>query len=183
MTKGMLAPGYDYVKGSAAGAYQNPKLDTYDRHIVYVKPDYFVMMDDLKADQPRNFDWVLFSGGISQFEIDGKPGSFGDRRGPRVLYVDVEGDTTALIGLARKVDIAMVDAEFARERRPLQPHLTLARLPEEIPPPVREHIATIVGGVRTPRPGAQQFRELTLMRSHLERGGARYERVRAYKLL
>jgi 2'-5' RNA ligase len=113
----------------------------------------------------------------------GRPGSFADRRGPRVLFVDVEGDIEPLRSLARQVDIALTDAEFARERRALAPHLTLARLPEEIGTPQRERIAAVAAGVRTPRPGPQQFRTFSLMRSHLERGGARYERVRSYKLL
>ena len=113
----------------------------------------------------------------------GKPGTFSDRRGPRVLFVDVEGDIEPLKGLARSVDNALVDAEFARDKRPLQPHLTLARVPEDVPGPARERLATIAESVRTPRPGPQEFRELSLMQSHLERGGARYERVRSYKLL
>jgi len=87
LTKGMLAPGYDYIKGSAAGAYVNPKLTKFDRHIVYVKPDYFVMFDDLQSDIPRVFDWTLYSGGYTTFEIDGQPGVSGQTMQGNDLFI------------------------------------------------------------------------------------------------
>ncbi|MDG0811245.1 carbohydrate binding domain-containing protein [Cohnella rhizosphaerae] len=71
LTPGMTSPTYDYVKGSAAGAYLNPKLEKFDRHIVYVKPNYYVMLDDLQADAPRDFDWVLFGGPLLDYQVDG----------------------------------------------------------------------------------------------------------------
>lgn len=77
LTKGMLSPTYDYIKGSAAGAYGSPKLDKFDRHVVYMKPGYFVMFDDLKADMPRTFDWVLYSGDLSEIAVDGQSVPFG----------------------------------------------------------------------------------------------------------
>jgi RNA 2',3'-cyclic 3'-phosphodiesterase len=121
--------------------------------------------------------------GMRRFSLTlGKAGSFGDRRGPRVLFVDTAGDLDTLLELARRVDWSLGHAGFPREQRPFQPHLTLARLPEEIPAAVRQQVADAALGVRTPRPGPHQFLEVSLMRSHLERGGARYERIRSYKL-
>ncbi|MCU6713084.1 heparinase II/III family protein [Paenibacillus sp. J5C_2022] len=78
LTRGMLAPTYDYIKGSAADAYGNPSLEKYDRHVVYMKePGYVVMLDDLQAQVPRTYDWLLYSGGLEAFEIDGEPVSAG----------------------------------------------------------------------------------------------------------
>ncbi|MDF2717680.1 MAG: hypothetical protein K0R28_4605, partial [Paenibacillus sp.] len=78
LSKGMLAPGYDYVKGSAAAAYGNPRLTKFDRHIVMIKPEnYYVMFDDLSADTSRTFDWVLNNGIISEFALDGESGTAG----------------------------------------------------------------------------------------------------------
>ncbi|MBP1988586.1 S-layer homology domain-containing protein [Paenibacillus eucommiae] len=88
LTKGMLSPTYDYVKGSAAGAYTSPKLEKFDRHIVYMKPDYFVMFDDLKADIPRTFDWVLYNGGLSEMAVDGQTVPFGQTTQGNNLYVN-----------------------------------------------------------------------------------------------
>jgi len=121
--------------------------------------------------------------GMRSFSLTlGKAGSFGDRRGPRVLFVDTDGDLDPLLELARGVDAALGQAGFPRERRAYQPHLTLARLPEEIPATLRQRVADIALAARTPRPGPHHFREVSLMRSHIERGGARYECIRSYKL-
>lgn len=80
LSTGLLAPAYDYVKGSAAEAYQNPLLRKYDRHIVFVKPHYYVMLDELQADVPRDFDWVMFNGLQSEFKIDGLQAIPGEQR-------------------------------------------------------------------------------------------------------
>ncbi|WP_158289613.1 heparinase II/III domain-containing protein [Paenibacillus flagellatus] len=87
LTKGLLAPTYDYVKGSAAGAYANPKLTKFDRHVVYLKPDTFVLLDDLQADAPHVYDWVLYSGGLKSFEIDGQPAAAGVTTPGNELYL------------------------------------------------------------------------------------------------
>lgn len=112
----------------------------------------------------------------------GKAGTFEDRRGPRVLWIDVEGETEPLVELAHAVDRGMAGAGFEREKRPFQPHLTLARVPEVIAPAIRNRLAEVTAAVRTPRPGPFRFAAVSLMRSHIERGGARYERVRSYRL-
>lgn len=88
LTEGLLAPTYDYVVGSAAGAYGNPKLTKFDRRVVYLKPDTFVMLDDLQADVPRVYDWILYSGaGLAQLEIDGQPAQAGVTTNGNELYV------------------------------------------------------------------------------------------------
>lgn len=87
LTEGLLAPTYDYVKGSAAGAYGNPKLTKFDRHVVYLKPDTFIMLDDLQADAPRVYDWILYSGALKQFEIDGQPAQAGVTTAGNDLYL------------------------------------------------------------------------------------------------
>ncbi|TMV43691.1 hypothetical protein FE783_34795 [Paenibacillus mesophilus] len=87
LTKGLLAPTYDYIKGSAAGAYGNPKLTKFDRHVVYLKPDTFVMLDDLQADAPHVYDWILYSGALKQFEIDGQPVQAGATTAGNDLYL------------------------------------------------------------------------------------------------
>ncbi|MDF2715248.1 MAG: heparinase, partial [Paenibacillus sp.] len=87
LTKGLLAPTYNYVKGSAAGAYGNLNLTKFDRHVVYLKPDTFVMLDDLQADAPRVYDWILYSGALKQFEIDGQPVQAGATTTGNDLYL------------------------------------------------------------------------------------------------
>lgn len=88
MVNGMLSPIYDYIKGEAAAAYGNPKLETFDRHVVYLKPDYFVMFDRLEADAPRSFDWVLYHGnGLKETAIDGQTVSLPQTTSGHNLFV------------------------------------------------------------------------------------------------
>jgi 2'-5' RNA ligase len=108
--------------------------------------------------------------------------TFGDRRGPRVILVTVQGDIEPLRQLARRVDEGLAGAGFGREKQPYRPHLTLARVPDDMPPDLRKELGPRVTAVRAPRPGPHRFASLSLMRSHIERGGARYERVRSYRL-
>jgi|GEM_PF-1065456 len=77
LTRGMLADDYSYVRGSAPGAYGNPSLTRFDRHIVHVNNDYYVMLDDLQADVARTFEWVLFNGNLYDFAIDGAAAAYG----------------------------------------------------------------------------------------------------------
>jgi hypothetical protein len=87
LTRGLLTPTYDYVKGSAAGAYRNPELTRFDRHVVYMKPGYLVMMDDLRAAAPHVYDWVLYSGALEKFEIDGEAAQAGTTVQGNELYL------------------------------------------------------------------------------------------------
>jgi Heparinase II/III-like protein len=50
---------YDAVSGDLTPVYQG-RLDRYTRRIVFVKPHYFVIFDDLAASgEPAKFDWLL----------------------------------------------------------------------------------------------------------------------------
>ena len=109
----------------------------------------------------------------------GAPAAFRDRKAPRVILAGIEGETERLAELAERIDLAMVTTGFERERRDFQPHLTLARLPQEAAPEIREIIAGITGGV-----GSALTKDITvgtvyLVRSHLGPGGARYEQIAA----
>ena len=86
LAEGMLSPAYDYVKGSAAGAYGN-LLNQFDRRVVYLKPDTFVMLDELAANDPHVYDWTLFSSSSAEFEIDGQAVSHGTPTPGNHLYL------------------------------------------------------------------------------------------------
>lgn len=50
--------GYDYVEGEAAPAYKG-RLERFRRHVVHVRPGYFVVYDELRAPEPAKFQWLL----------------------------------------------------------------------------------------------------------------------------
>ena len=71
---------FDYACGDATEAYgaepsanprpqENlaPKITRFHRHILHIRPGVFVLMDDLKADQPHRYEWLLHS--MEQMEI------------------------------------------------------------------------------------------------------------------
>ncbi|MEW6114635.1 MAG: RNA 2',3'-cyclic phosphodiesterase [Thermodesulfobacteriota bacterium] len=54
-------------------------------------------------------------------------GGFPDMRRPRVLWAGLNDPDQALVPLAAQVDTALEPLGFTREKRPFNPHLTLAR--------------------------------------------------------
>lgn len=113
----------------------------------------------------------------------GRPGSFGDRRGPRVVWVGIEGATERLSRLVAAVEAEIAPLGFATEKRPFAPHLTLARVPDDYPSAVRLEVGREIAGLEVPPAAQMVVSEVSLMQSHLGRGGARYERLSAFPKL
>lgn len=122
------------------------------------------------------------TGGRRSFRLAlGEPGTFGNRRGPRVLWLDVIGDIEPLRELQAAVEEALVEVGFPPEDRRFSPHLTLARVPQPARPGTGERIAQALRAVTPPR-AEFDVREVVLMRSTLQPGGAVYERLAAFPL-
>ena len=111
----------------------------------------------------------------------GAPGTFGGRRGPRVLWVDVEGELQPLLRLQAAVELELAAVGIAPEERKFSPHLTLARVPQPPRPGLAERVARALEAVAAPR-GEFEATELALMRSRLQPGGAVYSRVTTFSL-
>ena len=51
---------YDYVIGDATQVYQDDAhLTRYLRHILYLKPDCYLVIDELEADTSSTFEWLI----------------------------------------------------------------------------------------------------------------------------
>jgi len=51
---------YFYVRGEAAsGYYEDLGLKKFDRHFLYVAPDYFIVWDELETEKPSEFSFLL----------------------------------------------------------------------------------------------------------------------------
>ena len=111
----------------------------------------------------------------------GEPGTFGGRRGPRVVWLDITGDVQRLRGLQAAVERAMVGVGFAPEERQYSPHLTLARVPQPPRPGTAERDSRALEAVEPPRVEFE-VREIVLIRSRLQPGGAEYERLAGFPL-
>jgi len=93
----------------------------------------------------------------------------------RVLWVGVETGKAELKALAQRVESALEQAGFAPEARPFNAHLTVSR----IQPP--SSVKTTVTRGRDVR-GSMRVDKVVLFRSHLGRGGSRYEWIAEFPL-
>lgn len=109
----------------------------------------------------------------------GALGTFGGRRGPRVLWLDITGDVARLREVQQSVEGALVEVGFPPEERDFSPHLTLARVPQPPRPGIAQRVSQALESVEPPR-AEFEVREVVLMRSTLQPGGAVYERLAAF---
>lgn len=52
------APGYSYVAGDATPGYMG-KLNKWVRHILFLRPGVILMLDEIEAPEPSQFQWML----------------------------------------------------------------------------------------------------------------------------
>lgn len=95
----------------------------------------------------------------------------------RVLWVGVEGDLASLLRLHQGIEGVLEELGFARERRELSPHLTVARIRERTPSVERRQAGEALFSAGF-EPGLDIGAEcISLMRSTLLPHGARYNRL------
>jgi 2'-5' RNA ligase len=120
---------------------------------------------------------------VEPFELrlsaSGGLGGFGGAR-LRVVWVGLEGDVEGLASLAGRVETALAPLGFPSERRPFAAHLTLARVPDQVPSAERRQLASLVERYRLPPPPSMVLTEVHLMRSILGPGGAVYHRLASF---
>jgi 2'-5' RNA ligase len=98
-------------------------------------------------------------------------GVFPDRGRPRILWLGLEV-AAPVLGLQASCEAAAVSAGFQAEGRPFRPHLTLGRWRDPSP---RPELPTVDLGETT-------LDTLTVFRSELRSGGARYTPLLSLKL-
>jgi 2'-5' RNA ligase len=117
-------------------------------------------------------------GGRSRLALElGPVGVFPSQRAPRVVWVGLAGDVAALREVQLAIEQAISPLGYPTERRPFSPHLTLARVADLATPPERRQIGETAARVPVPPPTPFQATAVSLMRSDLGRGGARYSRL------
>ena len=116
---------------------------------------------------------------IAPMELNaGLPGGFPSLKRPRVLWLDIGGDTQRLEALQAEIEGDLKECGFPGEKRAFKPHLTLGR--------ARSRGGIISGSedviTKTWEPGTHRFdvRELILFESELKPGGAVYTRLATF---
>jgi hypothetical protein len=89
-------PNFDYVAADATRRYKDiTGLEDITRHVVFIRPDYFLMLDNLAADAPHQYDWVCHFGESVSVEGDWVRGDAGDGQVLGVGVVAPQPFTTA----------------------------------------------------------------------------------------
>jgi|YNPNPStandDraft_1061719.scaffolds.fasta_scaffold81528_2 2'-5' RNA ligase len=101
-------------------------------------------------------------------------GVFPSPRQPRVFWVGVGGDITALRTLQENVDVAFNILDFPREGREFKAHLTLARVRDDATPHQRQMLGEMVTRTRLESVSRFSVGGVNLMRSQLMPKGAVY---------
>ena len=108
----------------------------------------------------------------------GGTGAFPRNGRPRVLWVGVGGDLTALRQLQEGIESALEPLGYESESREFSPHLTVARIRDGTPPADGRRAVEAASSADRLASGARiDVRSVSLIRSILLPEGARYERL------
>lgn len=71
VTRFWTSPSVDYVEGQAADAYDEGLLTRFRRRVVQVRPDYFLVHDEIEASEPHAWASLLHAGREGAIRVDG----------------------------------------------------------------------------------------------------------------
>lgn len=119
-------------------------------------------------------------------------GVFPNFRHPRVLWLGLHGPAHRLERLVGQVDATVADLGFGARDEVYHPHITLGRVRNQssetvklrdLPAAVKARFVNVeTGAAIAPPPVPVPVREVQLVRSHLGKGGARYEVLSSFPL-
>jgi len=69
ITEFMHTAQYDYLKGDASQGYDPEDVTSFTREVIFVRPDYFILFDQVLATKPSRFDWHLHT--LGQMIVEG----------------------------------------------------------------------------------------------------------------
>lgn len=104
-------------------------------------------------------------------------GAFPRRSHPQVLWAGIEKGVRGLQAIAADVGALLEPLGFPREKRPFQPHITLARVKR-----AARGAKLVLDRVHATEARSFEVGEVRLYRSHLRREGAEHEILRRFAL-
>ena len=108
--------------------------------------------------------------------------AFPNLRQPRVLWVAINGEVDKLSRLQRKIGFLLASCGFPKESRTFVPHLTLARLKDNLLPEEKRKIGTFIKSLKIETALQFDAEAVSLMRSQLTPTGAIYSCLFTAKL-
>jgi hypothetical protein len=94
---------FDYVASDATGRYKNIEdITDVTRHVVFLRPNYFVMLDNLAAELPHQYDWQTYVG--ESAVVEGRWIRANASSGGNVLGIGIATEQEVEATVARKDD-------------------------------------------------------------------------------
>ena len=116
--------------------------------------------------------------GIAPFHLAVKDlGVFPNLRRPQVAWVGMSGETDKLCQLQKQIESHLTRLGFAAESRSFTPHLTLARLRNQVSPQERQKFGQLIASTSFEAVATIEVDTICLMRSQLTREGAIYSSI------
>jgi RNA 2',3'-cyclic 3'-phosphodiesterase len=109
-------------------------------------------------------------------------GAFPNLRRVQIVWIGVVGDLDILSTLQKNLDTALSPLGFTPENRSFTPHLTLARLRENVLPLKRLSLGELIAKTKFDSNIVITANSISLMKSQLTRSGAIYTRLDSVKL-
>ncbi len=106
-------------------------------------------------------------------------GAYPNLRRPRILWAGILENSGTLQRLWLSLEDATEKLGFEREKRSFSPHVTIGRVKGNMN---ISRLTMAMEEIKDETWGNQEVVEMALYRSHLEKGGAKYEKVRVFPL-
>jgi len=121
--------------------------------------------------------------GVSPFslKVEGL-GAFPNLRRVQVVWVGVSGEEDKLAHLQQRLESNLAGLGFIPENRRFTPHLTLARVRDQVSAEEREGLGQLIAGTKFEATRSFPVEAVSLMRSQLTREGAIYSQISAAEL-
>ena len=121
--------------------------------------------------------------GIPPFNLEVKNlGVFPNLKRVQVTWVGISGEIDKLNQLQKQIESRLAHLGFAPESRPFTPHLTLARLRDQVSLNERQGFGQLIATTRFESACNIKVDTISLMRSQLTREGAIYSRISSVRL-
>ncbi len=160
------------------GRHLLPDLHWVDFAGIHLTLAFLGELDDARL--AKASEATEYAAGISQpftYHLVGL-GTFGPPRQPRVLWMGVSEPTGALHRIHQALTLALEQRNFATEKRPFAPHLTLARIKTPLTPEQVQLLQQLLARSQFESP-AYRVTHLYVMKSEPGYSGARYTCLQA----
>ena len=121
--------------------------------------------------------------GVPPFHLEAKGlGVFPSLRRAQVAWVGINGEIAQLSRIQQRIESNLAPLGFTPESRPFKPHLTLARLRQQVSSEERQSFGQLIADAKFEEVYGFSVHSINLMKSQLTREGAIYSLISSIRL-